>query len=69
MRPRTIGRGFTGESWRKVFVRNHERGAYKKIEKNEMRIVNTIFGKPAQQIIKHGCNRCRRWLIQRSDSA
>ena len=36
---------FTKESWRKAFVRNLERGAYQKSEKNEMRVMNTIFGK------------------------
>ena len=36
---------FTKESWRKAFIRNLERGAYQKSELNEMRIINSIFGK------------------------
>lgn len=36
---------FTKVSWRKAFIRNLERGAYQNTEKNEMRIINTIFGK------------------------
>jgi hypothetical protein len=36
---------FTKESWRKAFIRNLERGAYQKTEKNEMRVIKTIFGK------------------------
>jgi len=36
---------FTKESWRKAFIRNLDRGAYQKSEKNEIRILNSIFGK------------------------
>lgn len=36
---------FTKELWRKAFIRNHGRGAYQNSEKNEMRVINTIFGK------------------------
>ncbi|ATC97227.1 hypothetical protein [Pseudoalteromonas tunicata] len=36
---------FTKESWRKAFLRNLERGAYQNSANNEMRIINTIFGK------------------------
>mgnify|MGYP000291147561 CR=1 FL=1 len=36
---------FTKESWRKAFIRNLERGAYQNSVNNEMRIINTIFGK------------------------
>jgi len=36
---------FTKESWRKAFVRNLKRGAYQNSADNEMRVINTIFGK------------------------
>lgn len=36
---------FTKTSWRKAFIRNLERGAYKKGKENEIRIINSIFGK------------------------
>ena len=36
---------FTKESWRKAFTRNLKRGAYQNSDKNEIRIINTIFGK------------------------
>jgi hypothetical protein len=36
---------FTKGLWRKAFIRNLERGAYQNSTNNEMRVVNTIFGK------------------------
>jgi hypothetical protein len=36
---------FAKESWRKAFVRNLERAAYQNTEKNEIRVLSTIFGK------------------------
>lgn len=36
---------FNKESWRKAFIRNLDRGAYQKNTKNEMRVLNNIFGK------------------------
>ncbi|MEW6997417.1 nuclear transport factor 2 family protein [Colwelliaceae bacterium BS250] len=36
---------FTKESWRKAFIRNLERGAYQNSDINEMRIINSIYGK------------------------
>jgi len=36
---------FDKSSWRKAFVRNLKRGAYQNTNNNEMRIINTIFGK------------------------
>ena len=36
---------FTKESWRKAFIRNLERGAYQNSVNNEVRVLNSIFGK------------------------
>ncbi len=36
---------FNKVDWRKAFIRNLERGAYRKGKENEMRIMNSIFGK------------------------
>jgi hypothetical protein len=36
---------FTKASWRKAFIRNLKRGAYQNSNKNEMRVLNSIFGK------------------------
>lgn len=36
---------FNKTSWREAFIRNIKRGAYQKGKENEMRILNTIFGK------------------------
>jgi hypothetical protein len=36
---------FTKKSWRNAFLRNLERGAYQNSAKNEVRVLNTIFGK------------------------
>jgi len=36
---------FTKKSWRKAFIRNLDRGAYQNSPKNEIRVLNTIFGK------------------------
>lgn len=36
---------FNKESWRKAFIRNLERGAYQNSIQNEMRVLNSIFGK------------------------
>ena len=36
---------FTKKTWRKAFIRNLERGAYQNTDNNEIRILNTIFGK------------------------
>ncbi|WP_340680851.1 hypothetical protein [Paraglaciecola sp.] len=36
---------FTKDTWRKAFIRNLERGAYQNSSENEMRVINTIFGK------------------------
>lgn len=36
---------FNKESWRKAFIRNLERGAYKNSLNNEMRVLNSISGK------------------------
>lgn len=35
---------FTKSAWRAAFLRNLERGAYRNTEKNEIRIMNKIFG-------------------------
>ena len=36
---------FTKESWRKAFIRNLDRGAYQNSFKNEIRVLNSMFGK------------------------
>lgn len=36
---------FNKKSWRKAFIRNIERGVYRNSAKNEIRILNSIFGK------------------------
>jgi len=36
---------FTKKSWREAFIRNLKQGAYQNTFKNEIRILNTIFGK------------------------
>jgi hypothetical protein len=36
---------FNKEDWRKAFMRNLKRGAYRKSKKNEMRVINHIAGK------------------------
>lgn len=39
------GANFDKASWRKAFIRNLERGTYQNSEKNEKRILSSIFGK------------------------
>lgn len=36
---------FAKDAWRKAFIRNLERGAYQNSDKNEMRVLKTIYGK------------------------
>ncbi|WP_340681022.1 hypothetical protein [Paraglaciecola sp.] len=36
---------FTKDTWRKAFIRNLDRGAYQNSVKNEIHVLNSIFGK------------------------